>query len=411
MVYAVDHDNATRGLHFADEVARLWSIEEGRATLANLQGLVALSLGLGVLRKDRLAMIYARQMPSICVELGRKVKRSLRAGEPNYASPEYQRSLQLARWSAYQMEVDFCMIWVKSLELSQPTLEKPYTIEQLHVTEVWHPYPKGGPDVKFNPYGLHDAKLELRKVGADIVPVLLSGNPDDSPVPDRINLDRQARMARLEELMSRLRTWHESLSPYAQCDTTSTVTPAWSLVELHLVYHDYSIAVQSLMIQDLVSAGFKRQAAKLGLLRACEEVASLFDWVQRTLGNSVWCAWGFQAAARAAYTLLDVLTEVGVPDTFDTIISCISVVAKRWVLARGVIKMLWITLQQRQLVEQLNISTLELFNVNAVEQWGPDDYRLFEKCMYPNYAAIDEKGRELADMGELLEQWSKLAVN
>ena len=409
MVFAFDHDNASRGLHFADEVARLWAIEEGRATLTNLQGLVALSLGLGVLRKDRLAMIYARQMPPICIELGRKVKRSLREGKTDYASASYQRSLQLARWSAYQMEVDFCMIWVKSLELSEPVIAKPYNIEQLHATEVWQPYPKRGPDVRFNPYGLHDAKFELRKIGARIVPVLLSGDPDDSPVPDQLNLDRHARMERLEELMSRLHQWRENLPAYALCDTT--IPPAWSLVELHLVYHDYSIAVQSLMLRDLVSAGSKRQEAKLGLLRACEEVANIFEWVQSTLGSAVWCAWGFQSAARAAYTLLDMLTEVGVPDTFHTLITCISIVAKRWILARGVIKMLWITIQERKLVEHLDDATVERFKFSAVEHWGPDDYRLFEKCMYPNYAAIGEKGRELADMGELLEQWSKLTVS
>lgn len=409
MVFAFDSDNATRGLHFADEVAKLWAVEEGRATLTNLQGLVALSLGLGVLRKDRLAMIYARQMPPICIELGRKVKRSLKAGQPEFASANYQRSLQLARWSAFQMEVDFCMIWVKPLELSQPIIDKPYSIDQLHTTEVWRPYPRLGPEVVFNPYGLHDAKFQLREIGASIAPVLLSGNPDDSPAPGQLNLSRHARMERLEASVLRLHKWQENLPSYARCD--KTLTPAWSLAELHLVYHDYSIAVHSLMLRDLDSGGSKRQEAKLGLLRACEEVANIFDWVQGTLGDSVWCAWGFQAAAMAAYPLLDLLAEIGVPDTFHTIICCITTVAKRWVLARGVIKMLWITIQQRNLAQHLNNSTVELFNFSAVEQWAHDDYRLFEKCMYPNYAAIGEKGRELADMGELLEQWSKLSVN
>lgn len=83
-IFASDHDKSTRALHFADEVARLWALEEGKASLTNLQGLVILSFGLGVLCKDRLAMIYARNMPVICNELGRKVRQGLRKGRYEY---------------------------------------------------------------------------------------------------------------------------------------------------------------------------------------------------------------------------------------------------------------------------------------------------------------------------------------
>lgn len=408
MVFAEENDNSTRGQHFADEIANIWAREQGRASLTNLQGLVALSLGLGVLRQDRLAMIYARQMPPVCIELGRKVKRSIKAGKAEYSSPEYQESLQLARWSAFQMEVDFCMIWVKPLELARPIIDRPYSAEQCQTPDTWRPYPKVGPEVVYYPYGLRDVKCNLREIGADIVPVMLSGDPDDSPSPGHVILNRKARMVRLEELLLRLEHWKDNLPSYAAIDVNAT--PAWSLVELHLVYHDYSISVQSLMLRDLVSAGSRRQAAKFGLLRASEHIAEIFTWVQRTLGASVWCPWGFQAAAMAAYPLLDLLAEAGVADTFHTIIECIVAVAKRWVLARGVIKMLWITIQDRALVQHLDSRTVDLFTSSAVQKWGPDDYRLFASCMYPNYAAIGENGRELADMGELLEQWSKMAI-
>ena len=408
MVFAYHYDNASRGQHFADEVARLWAQEQGRATLTNLQGLVALSMGLGVLRQDRLALMYARQMPPVCIELGRKVKRSIKSGRSEYASDEFKKSLQLARWSAFQMEVDFSMIWVKPLELQRPVMERPYSNAQCNATEVWRPYPKPGPEITFCPYGLQDCKFNLRDIGADIVPVMLSGDPDDSPSPDHIVLNRKARLVRLEELLHRLQRWKDNLPVYATIKDAAT--PAWSLVELHLVYQDYSIAVHSLMLRDLVTAGSKRQEAKLGLLRACEQVAEIFDRVQHALGGSVLCPWGFQAAAMAAYPMLDMLAELGVSDTFHTIIYFIFIVAKRWVLARGVLKMLWITIQDRQLGQNLDQRTIELFNSSAIEQWGPEDYRLFERCMYPNYAAIAENGRELADMGELLEQWSKMSI-
>ena len=230
LVYAFDNDNASRGAHFADEVARLWSIEEGRASLTNLQGLVILSLGLGVLRKDRLAMTYTRQMPILCIELSRKVKHSIKNGSADYISPDYQASMQLARWSAFQMEVDFCMIWFKPLQLHQPRIQRPHIGDDLVRTEAWRPYPKIGPEVAYHPYGLREAKFDLREIGADIIPIILSGEPDDSPAPGFISISKDERMERLDQLLQRLTRWHANLPSYAV--PSSEATPAWPQVEL-----------------------------------------------------------------------------------------------------------------------------------------------------------------------------------
>jgi hypothetical protein len=127
--------------------------------------------------------------------------------------------------------------------------------------------------------------------------------------------------------------------------------------------------------------------------------------------TTLWCPWTFQAAAMAAYPLVDLLPEgLDIPEVFHGMIGCLSAAAKRWMLARGVLKMLWIRLQERSLIGHLLPATAELFRSSAVDSWTADDYYLFSGCMYPNYAAIGERGRELADMGELLDQWSRLNV-
>lgn len=308
------------------------------------------------------------------------------------------------------MEVDFSLIWVKPLELMRPSsIARPYTEQDLHTSFVWRPYPKLGPDARFNTFGLYAAKFDLREIGADIVPVMLSGDPDDSPVPGHIILDRKLRIEKLRYLLDRLHAWHDDLPSYARIDSEST--PAWSLVEVHLAFHDYCINVRGLMTRDTVTSGSHRQEVKTGLLQSCEQIAYIFDWVQRTLGSTSWCPWGFQAATRAAYPLLDMLAEPGVKDTFHTIVAYLSAVAKRWILSRGVLKMLWIMLHERGLVRHLTPETLTLLRTSAVENWGPNDHTLFASCMYPNYAAISENGREMANMGELLEQWSQLSLS
>lgn len=54
-------------------------------------------------------------------------------------------------------------------------------------------------------------------------------------------------------------------------------------------------------------------------------------------------------------------------------------------------------------------------NVYATEtqrggQLGGGNHRLFDSCLYPNYAAIERNGCELADMVQLLGQWSRLEL-
>ena len=41
-VFATLDDSSTRAVHFVEEAKRLWELEEGSATLTNLQGLIML---------------------------------------------------------------------------------------------------------------------------------------------------------------------------------------------------------------------------------------------------------------------------------------------------------------------------------------------------------------------------------
>ena len=362
-------------------------------------------MGLGLIQKDRQALIYVRTLPIVCTDLARKIRRLIKQGHLEFTTEVYQQSLCLARWSAFQMEVDFSLIWVKPMGLAKPGAARPYSDEEQEVSQIWSPYPSTGAAIWFNPAGLRAAKLALREIGAEIIPVMLNGDPDDSPMPGHVILDRTECRRRLEELYARLHRWRMELPSYATINTATT--PSWSLVELHLIWHDYCIVVCGLMLSDSISAGSRRQEAKAGLLKHCEGVAEIFQWAKSTLGSATtWCPWTFQAAVRAAYPLAELLSEAGVADTFHTIIARLSSIAKRWLLARGVLKMLWIMLQDHQQLGSLLPETTELLRANGVDNWGPDDHRLFAGCLYPNYTVLNEKGRELADMGELLEQWS-----
>jgi hypothetical protein len=73
----------------------------------------------------------------------------------------------------------------------------------------------------------------------------------------------------------------------------------------------------------------------------------------------------------------------------------------------SILKTIWHTLRERELDGVLDETTLKLLKVNAVSAWGSDDHHLFEGSAYPNLAVAREKGREFAEMSDLLLHYSE----
>lgn len=150
--------------------------------------------------------------------------------------------------------------------------------------------------------------------------------------------------------------------------------------------------------------------ARTSIIENSKSVADLFRWLQNTIGLDYFGVAYGHAASVCALNLVEFLTVPGVLDMFQTMVVVISKVARRWLLCRGILKLLWITLQEQKLDVHLNAATLSLFRLNAIVNWGPDDHRMLEMCTYPNYAAITEKGREFVEMCELLQEYAALQL-
>lgn len=154
----------------------------------------------------------------------------------------------------------------------------------------------------------------------------------------------------------------------------------------------------------------QRKTTEEKLISACQNIAEIFEWLQQTIGLAYFPCFLVQCATISAYNLLDFLAQPKVPAIFQVMITALSAASRRWTIARGVVKMLWITLQERELESYITEQASKLLKRSAVDNWGPEDHRHFEGSAYPNYAAIAEHGRELADMGDVLEKWSLLDI-
>ena len=147
------------------------------------------------------------------------------------------------------------------------------------------------------------------------------------------------------------------------------------------------------------------------VLNACHQIARIFEQSKRTVGLTYFGVYHVHASTLSSYGLLDYLDDPTNLDSFHTVILALSVAYQRWTLAKGIVRMIWIELQQRKLDELLPAPTLDILKLSAVDSWGTEDHQLFRQCAYPNYAASMNKGSIFSEMGDLLAEYSQLSVS
>lgn len=101
-----------------------------------------------------------------------------------------------------------------------------------------------------------------------------------------------------------------------------------------------------------------------------------------------------QGASLLVYHLIDFLDHAGVPDIFNTLIVTLAAASRRWLICRGIMRTIWMTLMDRDrgLVSWLRKEMVELLKLSALDSWGPEDLALLESHIYPNDAPMSVNG-------------------
>jgi hypothetical protein len=150
--------------------------------------------------------------------------------------------------------------------------------------------------------------------------------------------------------------------------------------------------------------------ARAKIIDASKSVARLFEMVRHKLVQGHFGVYYSHTSNLCAMNLIDLLAEPGVPELFHIMISVLSTVSRRWTLTMGVINMIWTTVKLRHLDRYLQASTVQQMKLNPMESWGSRRRQLLETCIYPNYAAIGDRGRDFVEMGELLQEYAGLQI-
>ncbi|KAK5081148.1 hypothetical protein LTR05_007942 [Lithohypha guttulata] len=398
--FANPGDPSTRGLHYLEEATRLWNLEEGSVSLTTHQALPSMMAGLVVIARDRAGLLYTGRLSALTTELIMKVKASKRQGKTEFTSDDFQRSYRSSIWASYNIRMELALAYRRSSELQKPQVKRPFVDNELQYQTVWRPYPDLGPEAPLCQFMINDARFDLSEITAELVPLSLSGDPQDSPLPGHIILDKVEKQVRLGEVEARLLTWQRSLPPGTRIEDALGAFATSPLVDLHLAYYSRYINIQSILLHDTDIHDAKKPGVEEKLIQSCKTVADLC--------MTCFAPVHVQTAALAAYSLMDLLTRAEVRDSFHVMIVALSGSSRRWPLVRGILKVLWHTLQERKLDAYLAEATVTLLKLSAVDNWGLQDHRLFEGSAYPNISVANEKGLEFAEMSDLLNQYSLL---
>jgi hypothetical protein len=121
---------------------------------------------------------------------------------------------------------------MKPLDLLLPEIEPPYIGEDLLTETLWQPYPMIEPTAMFHSLSLNDERFRLYAIAADLLPIVLSGNPEDSPLPGHAILDVVAKLDRLRDIDHRLLDWYRDLPLRIQVEANGPSPPAGPQVDL-----------------------------------------------------------------------------------------------------------------------------------------------------------------------------------
>ncbi|RMZ02651.1 hypothetical protein D0862_05959, partial [Hortaea werneckii] len=418
-------DYTSRGRQFHEEALRLWLLEEGRASVPNLQALVILSMEASLRGKDKLGMSL--------LAVAMQVNKDLPYVPPSRAGgvlSALARTRACAGWTAHFVDVTCSMGLMRaSSPIDRRLGMVPFMPDSLF---IWSARPFGFASARYRGNVLFRERCMLTRLTHDINQLLFTEGRDDmcSLIQAALNL------------RERLYDWYEGLTADLKYDTR---LPGF-LHEMHCEYFCARITLASNLGARLKSqnssseprsrerhnpveadaehfqeAYWTSEAADLAL-----KAAKLLENYRSVYGLKVVQPFIFQTATTASFILLNHFptkdgrrspdhrlhsieaieeTTSGLEESFR----CLLGIATQISIARGLSLMLLKTAKLMKV--KLPDSLMRLPETVAEIAWGTGNHRSLSSS-YPNYALAAARGgrSEGLTMEELLNKWSNMSI-
>jgi hypothetical protein len=102
-------------------------------------------------------------------------------------------------------------------------------------TAEWRPYPQPGPSIGIDESTIDFERYQLYAIAANLLPLVLTANPTDSPLPGHPILDRASKQGKLLDLEVQFLEWYNRLPSHIELPEDSSVPLAGPILDLQYV--------------------------------------------------------------------------------------------------------------------------------------------------------------------------------
>ncbi|KAK6434449.1 hypothetical protein LTR95_009366 [Oleoguttula sp. CCFEE 5521] len=413
-------DFISRGEHFHYEALRLWLLEEGRASLTNLQALVILSVESGFRGKDKLTVTL------LAVALQMNKDLPFTASSEGKAAADRARARSHASWAAHHFDVTCSLGLLRPSTILDPRMD--YMPNLPDSRTEWSGAPFVASRVMFRPSALMRERCVLTRLNSEVNLLLFAKQESMS--------SRDFEKA-TTDLKGRLLGWYHMLpddlifrsglpAPVYElhgtyfcaiillCSHTETLVPAKKAAESQ---------ARPSPANSTASDTPEAAPAPESLLYALQ-AARMCQHYRETYGLKITSCFVFQTAALVCLILLNRLDfsltyssalREGNPipfydatSAFEESYRCLLGIGTRVMIARGVARMVYQT--SKVTGRALPESASKVRDIVADATWGASDVHRISSS-YPNYSMPENvNGAAEATMEALLKQWEAVQV-
>ncbi|KAF4170547.1 hypothetical protein CNMCM8694_004124 [Aspergillus lentulus] len=399
-VFTVPGDMLTRGDQFFDEARRLFEAGEDEGdspSLPTIQGLMILFVRTSLMGKDRMGWVY--------LDLAARGAQEYAASHPPHAmeDAEERRAIDRTLWGIFSMASTASVSLMKHFDIHPPR-QSPVTriIHQRHKDDVWQPYPRstdaGVPS--------HISCVFNRWCAIACITVEISR----AFYQEEDRIPRAEMLPFVNDIYQKLQDWYADMP---ECLLIENVTVPHAL-SLHLFYHTTVMQIFGLLKANNEHLDPETiQSARNICIENALRIAHLIGIHRDKWGIGRMAPSTIQWLSIGMFTLLEALDSPDHRNRAAFIELCIvaRAIARRFPLAKGILRMIQLSANQMQVV--LPAETDALFTDFETRSWEGKDRHTFS-TFYPNFVTAVRQGAARegdVSMDRFLEKWDSLAIS
>ena len=130
---------------------------------------------------------------------------------------------------------EVAIAWMRPLDLRLPSVPAVHVVEEILKEAEWKAYPTAVKAVTFFPFIIHEQRYHLFTIAAELLPLVINGNPQDSPLEGHAVLEPITMLDQLSEIEQKLQKWYRHLPTEAKADIVNETPVSGPVLDMQSV--------------------------------------------------------------------------------------------------------------------------------------------------------------------------------